>query len=135
MSIYSTKKMIIYVVILIIGVGLVAAGTLGYLNSYVSGFGGGLAGVAVVRLVLGMKYRSNEEYAKQVDIVNNDERVIFIAGKAKSWAYYITVLTGALAGSILHAMGHHDYGMICFLFVCVLTVTYWIVYMICDKKY
>jgi len=80
MKIYDNKKIIIYACILAIGVVIVIAACLGYVDDFWSGFGGGIAGVAIVRLILGIRYKKDPEYARKTDIANTDERMLYVSG-------------------------------------------------------
>ena len=77
----NQKRNILYIALLIVGVVLYAAGSLGDIDSFWSGMGGAIIGVSAVRLVLSVKYKNDPKYAKYVDISNEDERTQFIADK------------------------------------------------------
>lgn len=136
-SIYSTGKMIIYGLYFIAGITLVILSALEIIpgDSYWAGFGGGISGVAAVRLYLGIKYRNDSEYARKIDISNSDERTVFIANKSKSWAFYATVIGEAVAGSVLFSTGYTALGQVCYYTLCGMCLVYWITYMILNKKY
>lgn len=129
------KKTIVYIIMLIIGLSCIVAGILEVADSYVSGFGCAFVAVAATRLAFNIKYRNDSEYAKQVNVSATDERVLFISGKAKSWAFYLTTLISALAGVALHIAGFREYGTICSMHACLLVLIYWIAYYICGRKY
>ena len=84
----NQKKNVWYIALLIIGAALYAAGCLEYIDSFWSGMGGALIGVSAVRLMLLVRYKKDPEYAKHVDISNEDERLRFIADKARSRAFF-----------------------------------------------
>lgn len=134
MRMYNTKKMISYIIMLVLGVALVVAACFEVVNEFLSGFGGGIAGVAAVRLVLGMKYMHNPEYAKKVDISNSDERTRYISGLAKSWAFVLSILGLAICGFVLIALGYSNYGQICMYILCSMALIYWVAYIILSKK-
>ena len=60
----NQKRNILYIALLIVGVVLCAAGSLGYIDSFWSGMGGAIIGVSAVRLVLSVKYKNDPKYAK-----------------------------------------------------------------------
>lgn len=131
---YQTKRMIWYVFLLLTGAVLIVLSGLEMVDSMWSGFGGGLAGVALCRLYLGVKYRRNEEYAKKVDISVSDERTLFISGKAKSWAFYLSVLMFAIAGIVFRVLHFDGYANLCLFGVSIMVLIYWIAYVILNRK-
>ena len=96
----NQKKNVWYIALLIIGAALYAAGCLEYIDSFWSGMGGALIGVSAVRLMLLVRYKKDPEYAKHVDISNEDERLRFIADKARSRAFFFSILLLATITSL-----------------------------------
>lgn len=132
---YSTRKLIWYFVMLFIGLSLIVLAALGYIENYFSGFGSGLSSVAIVKIVLAIKYRKDEEYAKKKDLSENDERNIFISNKAKSWSFFLTILIFAILTVVLMSLGYEYYSLICSFEVCLMLIIYFIAYLILRKKY
>ena len=132
---YNSKKIIWYVILVIAGAALFLAGCFEVLDSFWSGMGGGLAAVGAVRLALAARYKKEPDYARQIDISNNDERNRFISGKAKSWTMYLTVIILAVLSIILRAAGSVSQSQICLYVMCGMLVIYWVAYMILSRKY
>ncbi len=131
----NQKRNILYIALLIVGVVLYAAGSLGYIDSFWSGMGGAIIGVSAVRLVLSVKYKKDPKYAKYVDISNEDERTQFIADKARSWALRFSIFLLCGLGIILRPMGHVAESQMCFYAVCGMEVIYLSCRAVVNRKY
>ena len=57
--------------------------------SYVSGFGGGLAGVGIARLLRVRRLSRDPEKAADYDASLTDERTAYVANKARSMTFFI----------------------------------------------
>ena len=68
--------------------------------SYVSGFGGGLAGVGIARLLRVRRLSRDPEKAADYDASLTDERTAYVANKARSMTFFICVYV-QLAASML----------------------------------
>ena len=132
---YSTKRMIYYGILTAAGVALVLLSVFEVLENFWGGLGGGLAGVGAIRLFLGIKYRKDEKYAKKIDVEQKDERIIFISSKAKSWAYYVTILGVAVASLILRGFGLDEAAQTCFYVLYGMLIVYLVAFMILNRKY
>ncbi len=134
-AVYDVKRMVCYGITLVAGIALVAASSFETIDNFWSGFGGGIAGVSLARLVLGMRYRKDEEYSRQVDIYYKDERTLFLSAKAKSWAFYLSVLGLCIAGIVLRIIDFASYSQACFFTVCGMMLIYCAVYWILKRRY
>ena len=67
---------------------------------YVSGFGGGLAGVSIARLLRVRRLSRDPERAADYDASLTDERTVYISNKARSMTFFICVFV-QLAASML----------------------------------
>ena len=68
--------------------------------SYVSGFGGGLAGVGIARLLRVYRLSRDPEKAADYDASLKDERTVYVANKARSMAFFISIYV-QLAAALL----------------------------------
>ena len=68
--------------------------------SYVSGFGGGLAGVGIARLLRVRRLSRDPEKAADYDASLKDERTAYVANKARSMTFFICVYV-QLAAALL----------------------------------
>lgn len=132
---FSNKKMIYYMIMAVVGLILVFLGCLELLDSFWSGFGGGLAGVGIVRLFGFARYRNDEDYARKKDIQQNDERNHFIANQAKLWCFYLTIIGLGIAVIVFRVLGNESYSYLCAMIECLILVVYWIAYLILRNKY
>ena len=131
---YSKRKMIWYTFILAAGIVLIVLSCIGTLDSFWSGFGGGIAAVGLVRLINGIKYRRDPVLAKQMDVSQKDERVSFIAIRARAWAFHISAL-GSAAVLVLKLMGREELAMCVSLVLCGMLVVYSAVFAVLQRKY
>lgn len=69
-------------------------------GSYISGFGGGLAAVGLVRLLRVRRLSRDPEKAADYDASLKDERTVYISNKARSMTLFICVFV-QLAASML----------------------------------
>ena len=67
---------------------------------YVSGFGGGLVGVSIARLLRVRRLSRDPERAADYDASLTDERTVYISNKARSMTFFICVFV-QLAASML----------------------------------
>lgn len=132
---FTNKRMIWYWIVLAAGILIFICGVMNLIDPSVSGVGGGLVGVAAIRLIQGTRYRKNEEFARHVDTAYNDERNMFIASKAKAWAFYITIIGLAVITIIMFIAKRTLYAQIAGGTLAVMTAIYWITYMILLRKY
>ena len=73
-------------------------------GSYISGFGGGLMGVGVARLLRVRRLSRDPEKAADYEASLRDERTAYVANKARSMALYICIyvqLAAALAAILI----------------------------------
>lgn len=131
----NTKSITIIVACIILGIAILVASVMEYVDPTFSGFGGAFIGVALAKLLKIWKMKRNPEYAKRVEIANHDERNLFVVQKAYAFSFAAMIIILAIAGVILLVMGHKDYGMICFGGVSLQTLLYLCSYMYFQKKY
>ena len=67
---------------------------------YMSGFGGGLVGVSIARLLRVRRLSRDPERAADYDASLTDERTVYISNKARSMTFFICVFV-QLAASML----------------------------------
>jgi len=131
----QTVRMIASIIEIVIGVCLIIANLLGWLDEFWSGMGSGLLVVGVLFLIRHIRYRTNDTYRKAVDTELDDERNRFISTKAWSWAGYLFVLIAAVASIVFRIIGMEEYVFFASGSVCLLVLLYWIAYMILKRKY
>ena len=131
----NTKRFIASIVEIILGIVLWICGTIGLIDSFWGGMGGGLMGVGIVFLVRSIRYKRDPAYKEEYDIEISDERNRFIRLKAWSWAGYLFVMIAAIATFAFKLVGREDLMMFCSASVCIMLVLYWICYMVLKNKY
>ena len=129
------KRIYLSIFWILIGAALFGLGTFDIIDSFWGGMGTGLIAVGIVQTVRWMRYRSNSEFREKFDTNANDERNRFISNKARAWAGYISLLTGALGVIVFKVVGKDELSMFCSMAVCLLLVFYWVCYFVLNRKY
>lgn len=132
---YQKKKMILYALILLTGFGIIAASVMLDDHSYWGGIGGGLVGVGGMKLLQGLRYRKDGDFAREVDTGTRDERNQFLYDKARSWTCSFTFLALGVACIILRLAGLAAYSNVCSFVLCAMLVIYCLCYWALRKKY
>ena len=131
----NSKRLTASIVELLLGIGLIIAGTCGWIDEYWSGMGTALIFVAAIWLLRSIRYKTNADYREKVDVAVQDERNKFIALRAWAWAGYLFVIIGAAATIALKIMGHEDLMMVTSGSVCLIVLLYWVSNLVLRKKY
>ena len=131
----NTKRFIASIVEIILGIVLLICGSIGLIDSYWSGMGGGLIGVGIVFLMRSIRYMRDPEYKEEYDIEISDERNKFIRLKAWSWAGYLYMMLAAVGSIVFKLMGREDLMFFCSGSVCLVLVLYCISYVVVKNKY
>ncbi len=77
----------------------------------------------------------NDDYAKKVIIAHNDERNQFLANKARSTAFYISVLLEVVVSLGFYLMGKVEIAQVILLVLCGQVIVYYVSYLILKSKY
>ena len=131
----NTKRLIASIVEIVLGIVLLICGSIGLIDSYWSGMGGGLIGVGIVFLMRSIRYMRDPEYKEEYDIEISDERNKFIRLKAWSWAGYLYMMLAAVGSIVFKLMGREDLMFFCSGSVCLVLVLYCISYVVVKNKY
>ena len=129
------RRIIAYVLYIILGAVLLGFGFAEVLDSFWSGMGSALIVVGVIRITNIVRYRKDEAYREEKEIEAKDERNQFIRNKAWAWAGYIFVLAAGCGTIVFKLLGREDLMMFCSFSVCFLIVTYWLCWLYLKKKY
>ena len=132
---YYEKRIWVYVLALLLGVGLIVAVKLTAIDSIWGGMGGGLIAVGALRLVQCLRLRKDGAYREQVETEANDERNAFLRARAWVWAGYAFVMICAAVTVVLMAMGKAPYYSITSGAMALLVLLYWVSYLILQRKY
>ena len=131
----SRKRLITYVIYILLGAALLGAGSAGVVDEYWSGMGSGLIVVAILGLIREFRFRKDEAYREKVEISMSDERNRFIRSKAWAWSGYLFILISGISGIILRIMGQELLSLAANYAVCLMLVLYWGSYVVLRKKY
>ena len=130
-----TKRMIISIFCIVIGIVLNVLSFMKVLDDFWSGFGVGFIVVGVVQLIRHIRYRTNEEYREQVDIKIDDERNKFLSTKAWAWTGYTFIIICAIATIGFRIAGYSEYSSMTCMVMCLMLIIYYVSYMILKRKY
>lgn len=122
-----------------IGAALFLAGLLlgetGY-SSYISGFGGGLTAVGLVRLLRVRRLSRDPEKAADYDASLKDERTAYVANKARSMAFFISIYVQLAAGLLaILVFDRPLVGQVLCGLTCLQSLLYTVFYWHYDKVY
>ena len=129
------KRLITYVIYILLGAALMAAGVIGALDEYWSGMGSGLIFVAILQLIREFRLWKNEAYREKFEIAQTDERNRFIRSKAWAWAGYLFIIVAAISSIVLKIVGQEQLSVAAGYGVGLLVLLYWGSYMVLAKKY
>ena len=131
------QKTYLYMALFVAGVALVVLGCLEVvdLDSYWSGMGGALAGVAGIRLVQAARYAKDPAYARRVEVSNSDERTAFVAGRSAAMTFRLSVLVLAVLSVALYPLGQPSLARVLGFVICGELVMYWVSYMVFSRRY
>ena len=129
------SRMIWYIILIAVGAALTITPAFGWLDDFWVGMGGGLIGVSVVRLIQIARYKTNGDYAERVNVANKDERNLYIANKARSWAFYYSMLAECIGIIVLRVMEYPELSSLLGFVVCGQLVIYWGSWFYLKKRY
>ena len=131
----SNKRFISSIIEIVLGFVLLVLGCLNIVDSFWSGMGGALICVGALYLFRQIRYKTDTDYKKQAEVEAKDERNRYLSMKAWSWAGFLFVILSAVATIILKIAGLEDLMMVTSGSVCLITLLYWITYLILRRKY
>ena len=125
----------VYILITVLGITLLILNSVLDLPIAACAVGAGLFAYGFNRLVGEWRVKHNPEYAKKLEIANQDERLAFIADKARSMTLIIVISSLSILGVILVSINLEPYGFTCFYITCGISVLYFVVYKILSRRY
>jgi uncharacterized membrane protein len=131
----NNKRLIASIVWIVIGFILSICNWFDIVDSYWTGMGTALLVVGSINLFRQIRYNKDAAYREDVETKVQDERNRFIATKAWSWSGYIFVIIASIASIALRALGFRELSMFASACACLIILSYWISYMILQKKY
>ena len=129
------RRIVAYVLYIVLGAVLVGLGILEILDSFWSGMGGAWIAVGAIRIVQMVRYSKDKGYQEKMDTALKDERNQFIRNKAWAWSGYMFVIIAAVATIALRLMGQELLSMAASFAICILLVLYWVSYVVLNRKY
>lgn len=128
-------RFVINIIEILAGAALLVLGLTGVVDEFWEGMGTALIVVGMLLSIRQIRYRTNAEFKKELDVKEKDERNRFIAMKSWSWAGYTYVMVAAVGTIAAKILGHDDIMMMLSRSVCFILAFYWLFYLILQKKY
>ena len=125
----------VYILITVLGITLLILNSVLNLPIAACAVGAGLFAYGFNRLVGEWRVKHNPDYAKKLEIANQDERLAFIADKARSMTLMIVIMALSILGVILVSINLKPYGFACFYITCGISILYFVVYQILSRRY
>lgn len=130
------KKKIIYCVTLMIaGIILVFASRLRGNDSMMMGMGVGLAAVSLLKAVQFFRLSRRPEKMKEYELMQNEERLIFIVTRSGYATFLITTIVEYLIIVAMMIVGQETVAFILCCAVALQVLCYLVMYFIYNKKY
>ena len=105
-------------------------------TSLIGSFFAGFAAIGILRIIQSTKLLRDPEKAQDYEAMQKDERTVFIANKARSIAFYISILAQSIASIIAYFVFDNLLAcqILCYItcFQCLVYYVFWIIY---NKKY
>lgn len=104
-------------------------------GNYISGFGGGLTAVGLVRLLRVRRLSRDPEKAADYEASLRDERTAYVANKARSMAFFISIYVQLAAGLLaILVLDRPLVGQVLCGLTCLQSLLYTVFYWHYDKK-
>lgn len=129
------KRLYMSVILVLIGVLMAAVPFISKSeNTFISSYGAALAACGAVKISQYCKTMKSEESMRKREIMENDERNISIANRAKSMTFSFYVILCGIAIIVLGFMGRYDSAQMISLSVCALLAIYLCSYFYISKR-
>ena len=130
------QRLVIAISYILFGVALtVIASVTKTENYFLTPFGITMVIMGVLRIGQYRKITKNDDALRQRELAETDERNRMIAEKARSWAFSFSMLVAGLAVIVLSLLNCPDLAQPLAWFVCLMTVLYWVFYLVARRKY
>ena len=104
-------------------------------GSLLGGTGAGMAAVSILKLVQYWRIRSDPEKIRQLEITQSEERLVFIAEKARSYTFFGIMVAEYIAMIVFMLLGRDSLAATIAYIVCGELLLYLIIYKVLSKKY
>ncbi len=131
----TKKRLILYIVYIVLGLALFVLGCMELVDEFWSGMGGGLIAVSVLQLLRMRRLYTDVEYREKIEISLSDERNSYIRLKAWGWTGYLQILILGVAVIVFKIMGLELWSLAASYGVCLTLILYWVSYLFLQRKY
>lgn len=129
------KKMIGFVCLLVIGVVFLAVGIIRSDDSILVAIGVAYIVCAAIRFVQYYRLTKNEEKRNEYEMLQTEERTVFLAEKARSVTFVLSVGAEFIGGVIAFLIGKESIGINFFYVAGIQSFVYLLCYSYYSKKY
>lgn len=129
------KRTLYYIIMALVGAVLLTLSLKGLLDEFWSGIGAGLVVISALRFVQLARYSHSDEYAQKTEVRNHDERNLFMAEKARSHAFYYSILLEGVGVIVARVAGNVELSVTLGYIACAQMMVYWVSYFILKRKY
>ena len=129
---YRKTNMIWYIAMVIVGVVFLVLGLV-LDNQFLSGFGVAFAVVVAIRLARLLIATKDEESKEEYNVSMTDERTVYITRRARSAAFYISILIEAVAILVLFFFKHPALHVISYI-LCMQVLVYVVAFYVIRNK-
>lgn len=129
------RRFLVSIVYLVLGLVLISAFSLGFVDEFWNGVGFGFLGVAIAQIIRFYRFKKNEAYREKMEIEASDERIHYIRNKAWAWAGYLFVILAGVGTIIFKIIGQDFWSQAAAFGVCFIITLYWVSFFFLRKKY
>ena len=129
------KRIIVSVMWVIIGAVLIYLAFAGKVDAFWNGMGSGLLVVGIIQLLRFYRFHKNADYREKMELEKNDERHVFLRGRAWAWTGYLFVIISAISSIVFRIVKQNLLSMAASGSVCLILILYWVSYIILKRKY
>ncbi len=131
----GTYPRFVYILMTLLGISILVMNAYKDMTVVVCAIGAGLFAYRENRMIGEWRVTHDPEYARKLEIANQDERLAYIADKSRSLTLIITVISLAVLGIVLQSAGMKSYGNLCLYIMCGISVLYFIIYQVLSRRY
>ncbi len=125
----------VYISMTLLGIAILVLNSVMDLTVAASAVGAGLFAYGFNRLVGEWRAEHDPEYARKMEISNQDERLAYIADKARSATLIILIMGLSILGVVLVSIDLKPYGFTCLYITFGISALYFIVYQVLSRRY
>ena len=104
-------------------------------NNFIPAFGIALLVMGIIRLIQHRKITRDENTKRKRELAETDERNVMMVERARSWAFSLSIVIAGIGVIILSLLGFQELVQPLAWFVCLMTLLYWLCWLVIRRKY